>query len=45
MLVTSQTMAGRAQANYVEAVFEHIKALAKLERVTAGGVRLSFPGR
>ena len=45
LLVNSEALAGRAQADYVEAVFEHVKALAKLERVTAGGVRLGFPGR
>ena len=45
VLVTAEAVAGRAQADYVEAVFEHVKALAKLERVTAGAIRPAFPGR
>ena len=45
LVVQYEAEAGRAQADYVEAVFEHLKALAKLERVTAGGVRPAFPGR
>jgi hypothetical protein len=45
MVVQYEAEAGRAQAEYVESVFEHLKALAKLERVTAGGVRPAFPGR
>ena len=34
-----------AQADYVEAVLEHIKTLAALERVTAGGIYPKFPTR
>jgi outer membrane protein TolC len=45
LLVNSEAFAGRAQADYVEAVYKHLVALAKLERVTAGGVRPAFPGR
>ena len=45
LLVTNEALAGRAQAAYVEAVFEHLKALATLERVTAGGLPAAFPGR
>jgi hypothetical protein len=45
MLVTTEALAGKAQSEYVEAVFEYIKALTKLERVTAGGVRPAFPGK
>lgn len=45
LVVQYEAEAGRAQADYVEAVFEHLKALAKLERVTAGAVRPAFPGR
>jgi outer membrane protein TolC len=45
LVVNSEGVAGRAQAAYVEAVFEHVKALAALERVTAGGLPAAFPGR
>lgn len=44
-LVNTEALAGRAQADYVRAAFEHVKALVKLERVTAGGVTVRFPGR
>jgi hypothetical protein len=45
LLFNNETLAGRAQADYVEAVLEHLKALAALERVTAGGIVPAFPGR
>ena len=45
LLVRNEALAGKAQSEYVEAVFEHIKALATLERVTAGAIRPAFPGR
>lgn len=45
LLVNNEALAGRAQSAYVEAVFEHLKALATLERVTSGGVHPAFPGR
>jgi hypothetical protein len=45
LLINNEALAGRAQANYVEAVLDHLKALAALERVTAGGVCPAFPGR
>lgn len=45
ILVTNEALAGKAQTEYVEAVFEHIKALAALERITAGGIVTQFPGR
>ncbi|OWK41937.1 TolC family protein [Fimbriiglobus ruber] len=44
-LVATEALAGKAQADYVEAVLEHLKALATLERVTAGAIRADFPGR
>ncbi len=44
-VIRTEALAGKAQAEYVEAVYEHLKALATLERVTAGGVRPAFPGR
>ncbi len=45
LLVNNEALAGRAQAAYVEAVFEHLKALAAIERVTAGGLPAAFPGK
>lgn len=45
LVVQYEAEAGKASADYVKAVFEHLKALAKLERVTAGGIRPAFPGR
>ena len=44
-LVATQTVAGEAQADYVKAVYEHLVFLAKLQRVTAGGVQLNFAGK
>jgi outer membrane protein TolC len=44
-VVEAEAEAGLAQADYLEAVLNHIRALAKLERVTAGGIRAGFPGR
>jgi hypothetical protein len=38
-------MATRAKSEYLESVFQHLLALSALERITAGGVRPSFPGR
>lgn len=45
LLVKNEALAGEAQAAYVEAVYEHLKALLTLERVTAGQVRAGFPSR
>jgi len=45
LLVTNEALAGKAQAEYVEAVYEHIKTLAALERVTGGGILAQFPER
>jgi outer membrane protein TolC len=45
ILVTNEALAGKAQAEYVKAVYEHIKALAALERITAGAVCPKYPGR
>lgn len=44
-VVRTEALAGKAQAEYVESVYEHLKTLATLERVTAGGLRPAFPGR
>ncbi|MGL6072768.1 MAG: TolC family protein [Fimbriiglobus sp.] len=45
ILVTNEALSGKAQAEYVEAVYEHIKALAALERITAGAITTQYPGR
>ncbi|HET6575647.1 MAG TPA: TolC family protein [Fimbriiglobus sp.] len=45
LLFNNEALAGKAQAEYVEAVLEHLKAMAALERVTAGGIVPAFPGR
>lgn len=44
-LVQSYVIAAQAQSDYFEAVYQHLLALAALERVTAGGIRPAFPGR
>jgi outer membrane protein TolC len=44
-LIQAEVVAAKAQADYVETVHEYLLALAALERVTAGGIRPSFPGR
>lgn len=44
-LVQSYSIAARAQADYVESVYQYLLALAALERITAGGVCPQFPGR
>ena len=45
LIMTNATITGRASAEYVEATFDHLKNLATLERVTAGGFQPAFPGR
>jgi outer membrane protein TolC len=42
LLVNNEALAGRALADYVESVYEHLKILAKLQRVTGGGVTPNF---
>ncbi len=42
-LILNEGLAAKAQADYLEAVYENIKALTTLERVTAGGVKPDFP--
>ena len=44
-LVVAEVTAARGQSDYVEAVYNYLLALAALERVTAGGIRPSFPDR
>ena len=45
LLVQNEGLAFEAQAAYVEAVYEHLKALMTLERVTAGQVKAGFADR
>lgn len=45
LLVQNEGLAGKAQAAYVEAVYEHLKAMLTLERVTGGQVRAGFGDR
>jgi hypothetical protein len=44
-LVQNFVQAGLAQSNYLDAVYEHVKSMIALERVTAGAVKAGFPGR
>jgi outer membrane protein TolC len=45
LLVRNEALAGKAQAEYVEAVQKQIEALITLEKVTGGAVVPTFPGR
>ena len=45
LLVQNETLAGKALSEYIEAVYDHVKTLAALERVSGGAVRVAFPGR
>lgn len=45
LVFRSEALAGKAQSEYLEAVFELIKVLTALERVTAGAIHPAFPGR
>lgn len=45
LLVRNEALAGKAQAEYVEAVQKQIEALISLEKVTGGAVVPTFPGR
>lgn len=42
-LILNEALAAKSQAEYLESVYENIKALATLDRVTAGGVKPDFP--
>jgi len=44
-ILTTEVSATRAFAAYNEALYDQIMALANLERITAGGVKVNFPGR
>ncbi len=42
-LILNEALAAKSQAEYLEAAFENIKALATLQRVTTGGIVPNFP--
>jgi outer membrane protein TolC len=44
-VLTNELSAVQAMAAYNEALYDQIMALANLERITAGGVTVKFPGR
>lgn len=44
-ILLNEVSATKAFASYNQALYEQIIALANLERITAGGVRVNFPGR
>jgi outer membrane protein TolC len=44
-LILTEALAAKSQAEYLEAAFETVKALATLQRVTTGGVEANFPQR
>lgn len=44
-LVAQYAAGAKAQSDYVEAVYQHLLALAALERITGGAIRPPFPGR
>jgi outer membrane protein TolC len=44
-IVQSEITTAKVQSDYVEAVFDHLLALAALERITAGGIKAAFPDR
>lgn len=44
-MLLNEVTVGRALASLNEALYDQITALANLERATAGGVRVKFPGR
>lgn len=44
-LLEAQEEAAKGQATYNEAVYQRISALANIERITGGGVKINYPGR
>lgn len=45
VIVQGMVITAKVQSDYVTAVYEYLLALSALERVTAGGIKPSFPGR
>ncbi len=44
-LLEAQEEAAKGQAAFNEAVFQRISALANIERISAGGIKINYPGR
>ena len=44
-ILTTEVSVAQTFANYNQALYDQLVALANLERITAGGVRVNFPGR
>ncbi|QVL33034.1 TolC family protein [Telmatocola sphagniphila] len=45
LILTGEASSTLANARFNEALIEQIVALANLERITAGGIRVNYPGR
>jgi len=45
VIVQAEVLAATTQAEYLEAVLQHLLSLSALERITAGGIQPAFPGR
>lgn len=45
IIVQAEVLATKSQADYLEAVLQHLLALSALERITAGGIQPAFPER
>jgi hypothetical protein len=45
IIVQAEVLATTTQAEYLDAVLQHLLALSALERITAGGIQPAFPGR
>jgi outer membrane protein TolC len=44
-VIVTELAAAKAQASLNEALYDQVVAIANIERITAGGVRVNFPGR
>lgn len=43
--ITAEGLASEAQASFNESIFNQIMSLGAIERITAGGIRVNYPGR
>ena len=44
-MLEAQEDAAKGMGSYNEAVYQRIAALASIERITAGGYTINYPGR
>ncbi len=44
-MLEAQEEAAKGKAAYNEAVYKRIAALANIERITAGNIKVNYPGR